>query len=58
MKLSKEELLGIVRHGLTFLGGIIITGGLIDSGLWAELSGGVLTLAGVVWSIIDKRKKA
>jgi hypothetical protein len=56
MKLTKEELLGIVRHGLTFLGGIIITGGLIDSGLWAELSGGVLTLAGVIWSIIDKRK--
>lgn len=56
MKFTKEELLGIVRHGLTFLGGIIITGGLIDSGLWAELSGGVLTLSGVVWSIIDKRK--
>lgn len=58
MKLTKEELLGIVRHGLTFLGGVVITGGLIDSGLWAELSGGVLTLAGVIWSIIDKRKKA
>lgn len=58
MKLTKEELLGIVRHGLTFVGGLVITGGLIDSGLWAELTGGVLTLAGVVWSIIDKRKKA
>lgn len=58
MKLSKEELLGIVRHGLTFIGGIVITGGLIDSGLFAELSGGVLTLTGVIWSILDKRKKA
>lgn len=58
MKLTKEELLGIVRHGLTFLGGIVITGGLIDSGLWTELSGGVLTLSGVIWSIIDKRKKS
>lgn len=58
MKLTKEELLGIVRHGLTFIGGIVITGGLIDSGLYSELSGGVLTLAGVIWSIIDKRKKA
>jgi len=58
MKLSKEELLGIVRHGLTFLGGIIITGGLLDAGLWAELSGGLLTVAGVIWSILDKRKKA
>lgn len=58
MKLSKEELLGIVRHGLTFVGGLVITGGLIDSGLYAELTGGVLTLAGVIWSILDKRKKA
>jgi len=58
MKLTKEELLGIVRHGLTFVGGLVITGGLIDSGLWAELTGGVLTLTGVIWSIIDKRKKA
>ena len=58
MKLSKEELLGIVRHGLTFVGGLVITGGLIDSGLYAELTGGVLTIAGVIWSILDKRKKA
>jgi hypothetical protein len=58
MKISKEELLGIVRHGLTFIGGIVITGGLIDSGLFAELTGGVLTLTGVIWSILDKRKKA
>jgi len=58
MKLSKEELLGIVRHGLTFVGGLVITGGLIDSGLYAELTGGVLSIAGVIWSILDKRKKA
>lgn len=58
MKISKEQLLGIVRHGLTFLGGFIVTGGLIDSGMYAELSGAILTLAGVIWSILDKRKKA
>jgi len=55
MKLSKEELLGIERHGLTFIGGVIIAGGLLDAGLWAEISGGVVTLAGVVWSILNKR---
>lgn len=55
MKLSKEELLGIVRHGLTFIGGVIIAGGLLDAGLWTEISGGVVTLAGVVWSILNKR---
>ena len=55
MKLSKEELLGIVRHGLTFLGGLVMAGGLLDQGLWVELSGGLLTLTGVLWSILNKR---
>jgi hypothetical protein len=55
MKISKEELLGIVRHGLTFIGGVILTGGLLDAGLWTEISGGVITLAGVIWSILNKR---
>lgn len=56
MKLSKEEFLGLVRHGLTFVGGVIVTGGLLDTGLWAELTGGLLTISGVVWSILSKRK--
>jgi len=58
MKLSKEEFLGLVRHGLTFVGGVIIAGGLLDAGLYTELSGGLLTIAGVVWSILSKRKSA
>ncbi len=58
MKLSKEEFLGLVRHGLTFVGGVIVAGGLLDTGLYTELSGGLLTIAGVVWSILSKRKSA
>ena len=56
MKLSREEFLGLVRHGLTFVGGVIVAGGLLDAGLWSELTGGLLTISGVVWSIISKRK--
>lgn len=57
MKLTKEQFLGIVRHSLTFLGGVVIAGGLIDAGAYTELTGAVITIAGVVWSYIDKRKK-
>lgn len=56
MKISREEFLGLVRHGLTFVGGVIVAGGLLDTGLWTELSGGLITISGVVWSIISKRK--
>jgi hypothetical protein len=55
MKLSKEQILGIVRHALTFTGGIIVMKGLADDGLVAEVIGGIMTLVGAVWSIVDKK---
>jgi hypothetical protein len=54
MKLSKEQLLGILRHTLTFVGGILITKGLIDETILTEIIGGVTTLTGTIWSIIVK----
>ena len=30
MKLTKEQILGIVRHALTFIGGIVVMKGLTD----------------------------
>ena len=56
MKLTKEQILGIVTHTLTFIGGIVIARGLVDETLVTEVIGGVLTLTGAIWSIIDKNK--
>lgn len=55
MKLTKEQVLGIIRHTLTFVGGILITKGLLDETMVTELVGGVCTLTGAIWSIIVKR---
>jgi hypothetical protein len=54
MKLTKEQVLGIVRHTLTFVGGILIAKGLIDEVIVTEIIGGVITLAGTIWSVVDK----
>jgi hypothetical protein len=54
--LSKEQFLGIVRHVLTFVGGFLVMQGLLDESLVVELSGAVVTLAGGIWSIVDKNK--
>ena len=54
--LSKEQFLGLVRHVLTFVGGFLVMQGLLDDSLVVELSGAVVTLAGGIWSIIDKNK--
>lgn len=54
--MKKEQILGIIRHTLTFVGGVLITKGLIDESLANELSGASLTLIGGIWSIIEKNK--
>lgn len=55
MKLTKEQILGISRHALTFIGGILVMKGLVDETTVTEIIGGVVTLAGTIWSIIDKK---
>ena len=56
MKFSKEQLLGIERHSLTFIGGIFITKGLIDESILNEVIGGAIALTGAIWSIVVKNK--
>ena len=36
-KLTKDQVLGILRHTLTFVGGILITKGLIDETTATEI---------------------
>ena len=55
--MSKEQILGIVRHVLTFVGGLLIMEGILDESIVFELSGAITTLIGGIWSVIDKNKK-
>ena len=54
--MTKEQLLGIIRHAITFAGGVLITKGVIDEATFAELSGAALTLIGGIWSGVAKNK--
>ena len=55
MKLTKEQTLGIIRHILTFAGGIMLTSGLVDQGTFDTIIGSVITLSGAIWSITSKK---
>ena len=55
MKLTKEQVLGIIRHGLTFVGGVFVMQGLVDETIVTEIIGGVVTLTGAIWSIVAKK---
>ncbi len=54
MKLTKEQVLGIIRHTLTFVGGILVMRGIVDETIVTEIVGGVMTLTGAIWSIVEK----
>jgi hypothetical protein len=53
--MKKEQFLGILRHTLTFIGGIMIMKGIVDEAIAEEIIGGVITLAGTIWSITEKK---
>jgi hypothetical protein len=52
--MKKEQVLGIVRHILTFAGGVLVAKGIATEALSQELIGAVITLIGGIWSIVAK----
>jgi hypothetical protein len=55
LSLSKDQVMGIVRHGLTFVGAILVVKGGVSEGQWYEISGAAVSFISVVWSILDKK---
>lgn len=56
--MNRVVVLGVIRHALTFVGGIFVAKGLVDETLLPEITGAVITLVGAVWSILDKKQPA
>ena len=56
MKLTKEQVIGIIRHSMTFVGGLLLMKGIVDEAMLSELTGGIITLVGTIWSIVEKNK--
>ena len=54
--MKREVILGVIRHTLTFAGGILVAKGILEQGLLTEIIGGLMTVIGGVWSVIDKAK--
>ena len=50
--ITQDQLLGIVRHTLTFIGGILVWKGMIDSTMETQLIGSAVGLVGLVWSVL------
>lgn len=51
-------MLALLRHALTVAAGGLVTTGYIDEDTANQLSGGVIAVIAIGWSIWDKRVKA
>jgi hypothetical protein len=49
-----DKIKGLIRHILTFLGGYLVTQGIIDEQTLTEIVGAVITIIGFVWSWTEK----
>jgi hypothetical protein len=53
--MKQEQVLGIIRHALTFVGGILIIKGIATEAVTNEVIGAVITAVGAVWSLIKNK---
>ena len=53
--MNKQQTLGIIRHTLTFVGGLLVMNGVTTNAVTTEIVGAAMTLIGGIWSIINKK---
>jgi len=54
MKMTPEKKEGLIRHTLTFVGGLLVMFGYITEELYTEIIGGLMTLVGFILSMKNK----
>jgi hypothetical protein len=55
INMKKEQILGVIRHALTFVGGLVVMKGLADAQEIETISGAIVTVFGGIWSILAKK---
>lgn len=53
--MNKEQIMGIIRHTLTFIGGILVIKGITTETTSNEVIGAVVTAIGAVWSVVSNK---
>lgn len=56
--MNMDIILGLVRHVLTAVGGILVAKGFIDETTLTQVVGAVITIGGAVWSVLAKKAPA
>lgn len=56
MNMNREQKNGLIRHTLTFVGGLLLYNGVLNENEVQEGISAIITLIGLFWSIVEKRK--
>ena len=51
--MKKEQVLSVIRHTLTFVGGLLVAYEVVDNSFVNEFIGGLMGLVGLVWGVVD-----
>ena len=54
--IAHEKILGLLRHLITFVGGWLVARGKIDEPTLESIGGGIITIVGVVFSLLAPEK--
>lgn len=52
--MNKDTILSILRHLLTFVGGLVVAKGYLSESLATQLIGGIPTFIGAAWGAVDE----
>lgn len=55
--MNTSQLIGFVRHALTFIGGVLVARGIVDEETAQSVSGALITLLGFIASFVAKEKR-
>ncbi len=56
--MTHDQILGLIRHILTAVGGVLVAKGIADEGTVTTVVGGLIGIGGAIWSWWDKREAA
>lgn len=54
--MDKDMIIALVRHSLTFIGGLLIMKGIIDENTLQEVIGSAISLTSAIWMVVNKKK--
>ncbi len=54
-KMLGDKEMGVVRHILTAIGGVLVYMGYTDDATWTMVAGSMATMVGFMWSWMSKR---